>query len=234
MEAQEVEPVAPLRALLRQVPRAVRHGAPRRARGAVLLERRAEAAVRVEQRALLLGLEQPLVVALAVDLEQLGRERAQRAARDRALVDVGARAAVERQRAAEDELRLPLLHAGPEVLRDHRQLGLQPAEDAPRRGLAEHEAPLDPRLLRALAHPAGRAAARRVAEQELERAHEQAFSCPRLTRDHVQAGAEGELRRVDQRQIPDGELDQHGFRQRIPRHGPGFHGRAGRASSATV
>ena len=103
---------------------------------------------------------------------------------------------VRHHAAAEHQLRL----VERDALRELRQLRI--GGEAGRR--LEHA--LDVCLLRAGAHDA---AARLAAQQQVERLRQHRLPGAGLARDRVQPAVEGELRALDQEQVPDAQLDQH-------------------------
>ena len=77
----------------------------------------------------------------------------------------------------------------------------QPARYIP---YGEMEEPLDPRLARALAHELALGS---LSEEQLQGSDEEALPSPGLTGDAVQPLPEGEGGVLEQREVPDGELN---------------------------
>ncbi len=151
------------------------------------------AAERVEQLELSRGERQPAVLVLAVEREQRRRSLAQIRHIRGAPVDQRPRAPIGADSAREDQLvrvlREPVAEPGAHLIR-------------------QVEDPLDVRLRRSRPHDSG---PRLAAEQQIQRMREHRLARTGLTREHVQPGREQQLGAVDQQQVLNSKLAQHGI-----------------------
>ena len=184
-------------------PRAAR--APPRARGAAsaraaqaartAAESRLGAGEGVEERAVAAGVQQAAVVLLAVQLDQRVGERAQRLGGDAAVVDPGLPPAVGGGGAAQDQLvAAPGTPAASSTARGRvaRRRARRPATTSPCGGAGAH--------LAAAAAPA---------EHEAEAVEQDRLAGAGLAGQHVEAGPEVELGRLDQQHVADRQRLQH-------------------------
>ena len=153
------------------------------------------AAGRVQQRALLGAAHQPLVLVLAVDLDQPLAGGAQGAQRGGGVVDVGARRAVARQH--------PPQQAG--VVAE-AALG-EPRAEPGRVVRVAVEGDLGARRARA-----DQAAAGAVAEHQADGVDQDRLAGAGLAAEHVHAGPQLQLQPLDHGEVADGQAAQHGYR----------------------
>ena len=149
---------------------------------------------RVEDPKLLRRPKEGVVRVLALQVHQAGAEIPQGPGRDRGIVDPGARAPVRSDPAPEDRFSAIL---EPELPAELRHL-----VEARRIEGGRDLGPLRTRTH----HRAGRTAA----EREAERVDEDGFSRAGLPGENGQPGAELHIEPVDDREVADCEVDQHG------------------------
>jgi hypothetical protein len=147
----------------------------------------------VEQRAMPARVEQAAVVVLAVDLDEVGGERAQGLGSDPAVVDEGACPAVGGDGAPQDQ---PLARVEAR-LGEHRLRRVAPRELE----VGHHLAPLG-----AGAHEPCPAP---PAEREGERVEQDRLARARLAGEHVEPGLEGHVHRLDQGEVADAQAAEH-------------------------
>ena len=172
--------------------------AQRPAGGAGRLAKRAVAAIGVDQRAMGGGVEQRAFVVLAVDFDQVRRERAQRLGADALVVDEGAGAPVGELDAAQDQFALRVDVLG-------RGLGRERGED----GVAGRQIEGGGHLALALAVAHQRAVAAR-AQRQRQRVEQDRFAGAGLAGEDGQAAGELELQLVDQHDVADRKPGEHG------------------------
>ena len=148
----------------------------------------------VEGRALGPGLQEAVLVGLAVHGDQRLGDLGQRGHGHRGSADPGARAPLGRDVAGQHDL--VVLDLAPGLLHGVAEAGQRPRRDDP----------LDPRLPGAGAHGAGVGAA---AEQQPEGGDDHRLAGTGLTGDHGQPGAELERRGVDDAERADPQLLKH-------------------------
>ncbi len=162
-----------------------------------------ERPIGIEQGTVGDGVDQRAVVVLAMDFDQTPADVAQRLGTDRCVVEESAGAAVRQLQPAQDEAALGL-----DVLAPHHVPGRVVGRDI------EHGRDLS--LLLALAHRGSVAAA---AERQREGIEQDRFAGTGLPGQHRQARPELKVEPVDQYDVPDTKLGEHG---RCPsgRHAP--------------
>ena len=169
----------------------------------------AVAAGEIDQRQVGGGIGETALLVLPVHGEQERRQALQRADRDRGIVDPGARAPLRAHLATDDEL----------VRRRHSEL---PEQGSRRWRLRLVEASLDEQLVAAAAHRLGIGA---LAGEQLQRLHEQRLARAGLTGERGEPRRQVEVQRVDDPEIANVELSQHGRSDRIALREPVATGR---------
>ncbi len=155
-----------------------------------------DAAEAVEQRAVTGRRQQPSVVVLAVNLDQMPRHLPQQRGGGGLVVDEAAAAAIRLDQAAHDQ-RL----AGLDLQAIFFQQGRQPATIGGRvEGGGDH------RLARAVADQRAVAA---PAQREAERVEQDRLARAGFARQHPQPFVEPEVQRLDQHHVADGKGGQH-------------------------
>ena len=161
--------------------------------GGEALAHRLRVAEPVEQVELARGLEQPLMLVLAVHLHERVAEPLEEADRDRRVVDEGAMAAATRELAADHDL--AVLHGQSRLIEHGRHAAI---------GHGEHR--LDGGGLGVGANHIGLRA--RAAYQE-NRVDQDGLAGAGLAGEDVEAGGEGDGDVLDHREVPDPQLAQH-------------------------
>ena len=193
--AQELQPRVAVARLAFELERTVEQPEPRPMRDADLGGELGERAVLIEQHALRGAARQGLELVLAMDIDEELAGLAQRLQRHRLPVEIGARAAVgsddpphdELVRAADRLLRQPL----PELARDPGEL--EGARDLGALGAVAHR-------FRAGA-PSG---------EQLQRIHHDRLARAGLAGEHRESGSQLELHRVDEGEVADLQVAEHG------------------------
>jgi len=147
----------------------------------------------VEQVELARGLEQPLVLVLAVHLHERVAEPLEEADRDRGVVDEGAMAAAARELAADHDL--AVLHGQSRLIEHGHHAAVGHGEhrlDGGGLGVGANHIGLRPR----------------AAHQE-NRVDQDGLAGAGLAREDVEAGGEGDGDVLDHREVPDPQLAQH-------------------------
>ena len=152
----------------------------------------------VEQRAMSGRRQQPAIVMLAVDFDEVPSQLAQQRGRGRLIVDEGAAAPVRLDQTAHDQ-RLPRLNLKA-VVRQQRAQGIALRVEA--RG---HH-----RLRRAMAD---QSAVAPRSQRQSQRVEQDRLARPRLAGQHAQSGIELQVQRLDQHHVTNGKRGQH--RRRI-------------------
>ncbi len=169
-------------------------GAPRAPLRGNFPRERDEAAERVEQRALFLGVLERLVRVLAVQVDQLLAQRAELRQRHRVAVDEGPRAALRIEHATHQHLA---------VLVGKRVLG-EPGTRVRRVGDVERG-----RELRPFGAGPDLPHFEAVAEQEPERVEEDRLARTGFAGEHGKPGIELEVERVDEHEVADRQVAEH-------------------------
>ena len=179
----------------RALPRQVRFDRPKRGeRRPRRLGQRPQPAIGVDQRTVGRGIQQRAFVVLAVNLDQIARERAQGLGADALIVDESAGAAVRELHAPEDQFALP-----------GDRLRLQSLQRGMAGGQLEHRGDL------ALSLPVpdqGAVAAR--AQRERQCVEQDRFARAGLAGQDRQPAGEFEIQLIDQHDVADRKPGEHG------------------------
>ena len=169
-------------------------GAPFTPRGFDVLDIRA--GVAVKQRPVPTRIDQTAIVMLAVQLDQSGSQFAQQRGADRLIVDERLARPIGLQRPAQDQRLARLdLDVG---LRQHLAHSLRQFAELERRGDAR------PLLARAQQPAFGT-----IAEHQPECVEQDRLARPGLAGEHAEPARKGQVERVDQHDVADGEPGQH-------------------------
>src|SRR5205823_1000034 len=150
----------------------------------------------VEELGLMAGIEEELVLVLSMEVDQKIAQGPELGEEYRAAVHRGAALSLPRDLTAHDHAALLLHH-----LRIERADGFQEVGPAGEIEHALHETPL-----RSGANPFGVGA---LSEQQRDRSDDERFAGAGLSGQDVQAGIEGELEAIHERESLNGEPDQH-------------------------
>ena len=175
-----------------------------------------EPAIGVEQAALGRGVEQRLLLVLAVDLDQQVAELAEQPAAHRLVVDEGARAAVGGEHPAQHQI-VPGIDAVLGQQGRYRRLAGRAEDRADRRlrGTRADQLPIRP-----------------AAERQPERVEQDRLAGAGLAGQHAQPALELEVEALDQDDVADREAGQHGAGRRVSGGRPRAPSRSGPPSSS--